>query len=107
MLMNLEQEVFDVPVAVSHALQPLDLVVDPLRYRCSYLADKVVEHIMKLPEELVSKLLGIFCLEQQNCTRDGRNSMLCSSIPSALLLFLPCSIGSSLLLKNQLLHNLG
>ena len=50
-LVNLQQKVSDIPVAIGHTLQALDLVVDPLRDRRGDPLDKEVQDVMPLTKQ--------------------------------------------------------
>ena len=56
MLMNLEQEVGNVFIAVRHALETFNLVVDALGDGSRNSADEVVYDEVAFPEELLAKL---------------------------------------------------
>ena len=74
--MNLEQEVGNVLIAVRHALETLDLVIDAFRDSSRNPADKVVQDEVPFPEELVAKLN-----ESRDFRLDRRNDPLPQGLP--------------------------
>jgi hypothetical protein len=55
MLMDFQQEVFNITIAIGHPFESFYLVVDSLRNSHSYFTDKIVQYVMTFSEELLAQ----------------------------------------------------